>query len=636
MAIGRRRPALRRVRRRAPASTAIDFGQRGGTMPDAANPITPVNPCGDPVTVTSAAGAGRPSTSRRRRAAGSAPRTCARPPTRPASTGRSSASTPTRAPPRLATRSRPSSDRERPPDRRQRVPQPVPAHLPARHLRPVHRPRRQRDLGGDQPDRGRRRARGRRPPCRTSAGRATRVPRSRRRSRTWARTCAQPCTPRARPRGQRRSTPTATTPTLCPPGPCFNPVNGKDGASPTGLAFYQGPPARRPTTRPSTTAACSSSTTTATASRSSRGRPAGCPTRRTWRSSRRRSAGRSTSRRDRTATCSTWITTAAGSCGSGTSLSPVARATADPDARRSHPSTVHLDGSASTDPDPAATLVAWRWDLDDDGVYDDATRRRPTTGRSPRRPCTPSSLEVESSNGLKDTVDLVVDATNDPPGPVHRHAGEELTWAVGDTIRLHRATPPTPRTARSPGTALHWDVVMLHCPADCHEHVVERRPADRGYVLGTRPPRTPRTSSSGSRRPTRTARRHDQRRAPAEDEDGRRSRRRRRDPDLRVGRRRRRHQPEHARRSSENARSPSRRRSAATIGGTRVPVLGAGPTATRVREVVARRRRRVAGRDLCPGRADTCATALASSPTGGWITDRADGNGDVDWFRVHA
>ena len=34
----------------------VDYGQRGGTVPDFANPITPVNPCNDPVTVTSAPG----------------------------------------------------------------------------------------------------------------------------------------------------------------------------------------------------------------------------------------------------------------------------------------------------------------------------------------------------------------------------------------------------------------------------------------------------------------------------------------------------------------------------------------------------------------------------------------------------
>ena len=35
----------------------VDYGQRGGTVPSYADPITPVNPCDDPVTVTSAPGA---------------------------------------------------------------------------------------------------------------------------------------------------------------------------------------------------------------------------------------------------------------------------------------------------------------------------------------------------------------------------------------------------------------------------------------------------------------------------------------------------------------------------------------------------------------------------------------------------
>ena len=32
--------------------------------------------------------------------------------------------------------------------------------------------------------------------------------------------------------------------------------------------------------------------------------------------------------------------------------------------------TVTLDASGSTDPDVEAGLVAWEWDLDDDGVFD--------------------------------------------------------------------------------------------------------------------------------------------------------------------------------------------------------------------------------------------------------------------------
>ena len=36
--------------------TVRDYGQRGGTVPNAADPYTPINPCGDPLTVTSPPG----------------------------------------------------------------------------------------------------------------------------------------------------------------------------------------------------------------------------------------------------------------------------------------------------------------------------------------------------------------------------------------------------------------------------------------------------------------------------------------------------------------------------------------------------------------------------------------------------
>ena len=41
-------------------------------------------------------------------------------------------------------------------------------------------------------------------------------------------------------------------------------------------------------------------------------------------------------------------------------------------------SPIALDGAASYDPDPGDSIVAYRWDLDDDGVFDDADGATPS------------------------------------------------------------------------------------------------------------------------------------------------------------------------------------------------------------------------------------------------------------------
>jgi hypothetical protein len=47
-----------------------------------------------------------------------------------------------------------------------------------------------------------------------------------------------------------------------------------------------------------------------------------------------------------------------------------------------------------------------------------------------------------------------------------------LTWKVGDQISFSgQATDPEDGTL--PASALHWDVILHHCPSNCHTHVVQ-------------------------------------------------------------------------------------------------------------------------------------------------------------------
>ena len=53
-----------------------------------------------------------------------------------------------------------------------------------------------------------------------------------------------------------------------------------------------------------------------------------------------------------------------------------------------------------------------------------------------------------------------------------------------------------------PGSALHWDIVMQHCPSNCHEHSIQSSTVSQAARSPRRTTSTRRTSSFGSRRRT--------------------------------------------------------------------------------------------------------------------------------------
>ncbi len=308
-------------------------------------------------------------------------------------------------------------------------------------------------------------------------------------------------------------------------------------------------------------------------------------------------------------------------------VAPNAKATATPKVSLA-PVTVRLDGSTSTDPDPTSTLVAWRWDLDDDGAYDDATGQTYDWAISVPG-VYPVSLEVENSNGFTDTVDLVVNAANAPPVPVIDTPSAALTWAVDDTISFTGHASDAEDGA-IPAADLSWDVVMMHCPADCHEHVVQ---TFDGVASGSFPApdheypshlelRLTATDSAGAT--TRAAIELMPKTAtisvdsvPA-------------GVPIAVG--------------ADPVVSPSvttviRNGSVSispplvtNVGGTRHRFSTWNDSLVRVRDVVATGPISLTATYVRDA-PDTCSTATTSSSTGAWLSDRASGNGDVDWFR---
>jgi glucose/arabinose dehydrogenase/PKD repeat protein len=157
----------------------------------------------------------------------------------------------------------------------------------------------------------------------------------------------------------------------------------------------------------------------------------------------------------------------------GGNQQPTARASASPQSGQP-PLTVHFDGSASSDPD--GDPLSYSWDLNGDGLFGDATTASPQwTYTSPAQISV--RLLVSDGHGGSDTsqIPVTVGDVAAPPVPVIDSPTAALQWKVGDPIAFSgHATSGT--GAALPASALSWQVVMYHCPSNCHAHPIQSYP----------------------------------------------------------------------------------------------------------------------------------------------------------------
>ena len=136
------------------------------------------------------------------------------------------------------------------------------------------------------------------------------------------------------------------------------------------------------------------------------------------------------------------------------------------------PLTVNFSGSGSSDPD--GTIVAYAWDLDGDGQFDDSTAQNPsftytTAGTYNVR------LRVtddDAAQGFSNPFPIT--AGSNPPTAFIDTPLPTATWRSGDTIAFSgHATDPENGTL--PASALRWNVTLEHCttPGNCHSHPVQ-------------------------------------------------------------------------------------------------------------------------------------------------------------------
>lgn len=152
----------------------------------------------------------------------------------------------------------------------------------------------------------------------------------------------------------------------------------------------------------------------------------------------------------------------------GANTPPTAAVTATPPAGPA-PLTVRFSAAGSTDPDPGDALT-YAWDLDGDGQFDDSTEVSPTYTYALAATVN-ASVRVTDARGLFDTESVRVTVGSGPPVPTITAPLPTLTWAVGTSVRFAgRASDPVQGTL--PASAFQWTLVMMHCPSNCHEHVI--------------------------------------------------------------------------------------------------------------------------------------------------------------------
>jgi glucose/arabinose dehydrogenase/PKD repeat protein len=152
-----------------------------------------------------------------------------------------------------------------------------------------------------------------------------------------------------------------------------------------------------------------------------------------------------------------------------TNQPPTAAATATPTTGTA-PLTVNFSGSGSSDPNPGDTL-AYAWDLDGDGAFDDATTRE-TTYTYTTDGTYNATLRVTDNQGASDTDTVTITVGNTAPTATITAPAAGTTWQVGSVVNFSgRATDTQDGTL--PASALTWELILHHCPSNCHTHPLQ-------------------------------------------------------------------------------------------------------------------------------------------------------------------
>ncbi|MEV5572713.1 PQQ-dependent sugar dehydrogenase [Spirillospora sp. NPDC052269] len=144
------------------------------------------------------------------------------------------------------------------------------------------------------------------------------------------------------------------------------------------------------------------------------------------------------------------------------------------------PLTVHFDASTSSDVDGDLPL-AYDWDLNGDGTYGDSHDAKPSFVYD-KAGTYNVGLRVTDARGASDTATLRVTAGSTPPVAKITTPASGLTWQVGDRIPFTGTATDAEDGALS-GKALNWQIIMHHCPSNCHTHEITGQDGTSGSFV---------------------------------------------------------------------------------------------------------------------------------------------------------
>jgi glucose/arabinose dehydrogenase len=137
------------------------------------------------------------------------------------------------------------------------------------------------------------------------------------------------------------------------------------------------------------------------------------------------------------------------------------------------PLTTTLGASGSSDPDDPFSSLSFAWDADDDGEFDDGDQANLNWTYAAGTHT--ATVRVTDPGGLSDTDSVEIQAGNTPPSAAITAPPGSLLWGVGDTVNF-AATATDPEQGTLPASAFDWELIINHCPSNCHQHPVQQFP----------------------------------------------------------------------------------------------------------------------------------------------------------------